>query len=351
MRRFKKIIKIIVSMFMITTILLNWSKEAASFSVVNNKPVKVAVFLLDFTDDFISQIGKSLESIQKENQGRVEFTFYDGKSNQAIQNESIDKVLNEGADLILLNIVNRKDSRTIINRIKETNIPVIMFNREPLTPDVIQSYSKALYIGTDGTQAGILQGKMITDTWNNSKELIDKNRDNVIQYIMLEGEPESREAIERTKYSVLTINDAGINTQLIALRVCNWLEDLAYEAIKSLFLRYGNQIEVIIANDDTMAIGAIKALKEYQYNNGDKLKTIPVVGVDVVPEAKELIEKGEMLGSVVQDPRDYAEAMYACGMNLIAGKNPIEGTEYKLDDTGVAIRLPYLEYVYKNIFY
>ena len=310
----------------------------------------MAVFLVDFRYEFIASIGEDLKAIQKENEGKVEFTLYDGKTNQAIQNESINKVLKEGIDLILLNIVNREDSRAVINRIKETNTPVIMFNREPLTPSVIQSYSKALYIGTDSTQAGILQGKMLIDTWNNSKQFIDKNRDNIMQYVMLEGQSDDREAIERTKYSVLTIENAGIKIQLIALKVCNWFEDLAYEAMKSLFLQYGNKIEVIIANNDSMAIGAIKALQEYGYNKGDKSKTIPVVGVDAIPEAKALIEKGEMLGSVVQDTRAYADALYICGMNLVAGKSPIEGTTYKLDDTGVAIRLPFSEYVYKNIF-
>ena len=99
-----------------------------------------------------------------------------------------------------------------------------------------------------------------------------------------------------------------------------------------------------------MAIGAIKALQEYGYNNGDKSKTIPVVGVDVTPQAKEFIEKGYMLGSVFQVPRAYAEALYACGMNLIARKSPVEGTKYKLDDTRVSIRLPHTDYFYKNIF-
>lgn len=335
---------------MIITILPNWNKKVISASKAREKPVKVAVFLVDFRYEFIASIGEDLKAIQKENEGKVEFTLYDGKTNQAVQNESIKKVLKEGIDLILLNIVNREDSKTVIDRIKETNTKVIMFNREPLTPDVIQSYAKALYIGTDSTQAGVLQGKMLIDTWNNSKQFINKNNDNIMQYVMLEGPSNDREAIERTKYSVLTIEDGGIKTQLLALKVCDWFEDLAYDAIKSLFLQYGDKIEVIIANNDSMAIGAIKALQEYGYNKGDKSKTIPVVGVDAISEAKELIEKGEMLGSVVQDTKAYAEALYICGMNLVAGKSPIEGTAYKFDDTGVAIRLPFSEYVYKNIF-
>ena len=107
---------------------------------------------------------------------------------------------------------------------------------------------------------------------------------------------------------------------------------------------------MIIANDDTMAIGAIKALQESGYNKGYKSKTIPIVGVDVIPMAKEFIERQYMLGSVYQDARGYAEAMYTCGLNMIEGKSPIEGTQYTLDNTLVSIRLPHKGYFYINIF-
>lgn len=332
------------------TILTYYGKKANSIAWAELKPAKVSVFLLDFKDDFISEIRQSLEDVQKENPGKVEYTFYDGKSDQATQNEELDKVLQESTNLILLNIVDRAYAKETIDKIKEHNIPVILFNREPLTPVPVQSYSKALYIGTDAVNAGELQGKMLIDAWNTSKAYIDKNADNKMQYFMLEGEGDSTEAIQRTKYSVLTIEKAGIKTQQVALNFCNWREDLAYNATKSVFEKYKGEIEVIISNDDTMAIGAVKALQEKGYNKGDKSKTIPVVGVDVTPEAKELIEKGYMLGSVYQNPRGYAEALYACGMNMIEGKSPIADTKYTLDDTRVAIRLPQENYFYKNIF-
>ena len=350
MKILKRILSFIIIIFWVSTALTGYSKKVVSTAFAQVKPAKVSVFLLDFTDDFISEIRQNLEAVQKENPGTVEYTFYDGKSNQAVQDEELDKVLREGTDLILMNIVDRAYAKTVIDRIKERNIPVIFFNREPLTPVPIQSYSKALYIGTDARTAGELQGKMLIDTWNTSKSYIDKNKDNIMQYVMLQGEGDNTEAIQRTKYSVAAIEKAGIKTQQVALKICNWREDLAYNATKSEFDKYKDQIEVIIANDDTMAIGAIKALQEYGYNMGDKSKTIPVVGVDVIPVAKEFIERQYMLGSVYQDARGYAEAMYTCGLNMIKGESPIRDTQYTLDNTLVSIRLPHKGYFYINIF-
>lgn len=348
----KRILFTFISVFLAIISLINCNNRFLIQSSAQEKTIKADVFLLDFTDDLISAIGKNLKDIEKENPGKVKYTVYDGKSNQDVQNEQIDKVLSEGTDLILLNIVNREDSQEVINKIKLANIPVILFNREPLTPKPLQSYNKAFYIGTDSKEIGNLQGKMLIDVWNTTRKYVDKNNDEIMQYVMLEGEINNKDAIERTQYSVSTIQEAGIKTELLDLKVCNWLEDLAYEAIKTSFLKYGNKIEVIIANDDTMAIGAIKALQEYGYNKSDSdiSKIIPVVGVDVTPEAKELIEKGQMLGSVYQDAREYANALYICGMNLVHEKSPIDGTKYKIGDTGVVIYFPIGKYLYKNVF-
>ena len=96
-----------------------------------------------------------------------------------------------------------------------------------------------------------------------------------------------------------------------------------------------------------MAIGAIQALQKYGYNKGDKTKIIPVFGVDAIPEAQDLIRKGFMTGTVIQDAPAMAKAFYTVGMNLVYNKNPLEGTDYKFDETGVAIRIPYREYISK----
>lgn len=351
MKALKRILSLITIVFFISNLSINLNIKNIQTVFAQTNPAKVAVFLLDFTDDLISEIRQNLEEIQKQHPNEVQYTFYDAKSDESKQNAQIEKALNEGIfDLIILNIVNRGNATTVINRIKEFNIPVILFNREPLTPVPLQSYGKALYIGTDGKQAGTLQGKMLIAAWNTSSKDIDKNNDNIMQYVMLEGEGDNAEAIERTKYSVSTIEKAGIKTQQVALAIADWREDLAYNAMKTIYEKYKDQIEVIIANDDSMAIGAVKSLQEYGYNKGDLSKTIPIVGVDVIPDAKELIDKGEMLGSIFQFPKDYADALYATGINMIAGKSPIANTKYTLDDTRVSIRLPQNKYYYRNMF-
>ncbi|MDS0526744.1 galactose ABC transporter substrate-binding protein [Clostridium sp. SHJSY1] len=347
-----KLLKKTLAIYIITTIILNIIPGFKHYMALeidpvdsSRVPVKIALFAKDLTDDYLQYLRKNFEDIQKNNEGKVMFNFYDAKSNEEIQNSEINHKLKEGVDLILLDMVNTNNIKEMIARISQYNVPVIVFNREPLSLDPLKSYKKALYVGTNSKQAGILQGKMISDAWNKHKDVIDKNKDNILQYVILIGEAFNNTALNRAKYSISTIQEAGIKTQELAAPVLNWNTDLARSTVDSLLKRYGNKIEAIISNDDSMAIGAVEALQKYGYNKDDKSKLIPIVGVDLVPEAKELISQGIILGSPSQDPLEMVKAIYATGMNLINNKNPIEGTQYKLDETGVAVRIPFDEYV------
>lgn len=345
MKFFKKVLVIILALVIISNI----AQNNVYAEVSNNNEIKInaAVFLYDFKDQFISLVKQNLEEIQKENEDRVKFTFFDAEGNQSIQNESIDKAIEENFNLFIVNFVTTKANimENTINKIEQRNIPLILYvEPDEIMVKLINNPKEALFIATEVNQSGILQGNIIVKKWSSDREQIDKNGDNILQYVMLRGKRDSPIADARTEYSISTINRAGINTQEIASVNSDWDQGLAREAVESLFLSSGGKIEAIIANNDAMAIGAIEALQEYGYNQGDKSKEIVVVGIDAIPTARELIKKGFMTGTVIQDPHAIAETFYIVGMNLVNNRYPLENTNYKFDTTGIVIRLPYQEY-------
>lgn len=333
--------------FMIITILINIIQNKVNISSVSAiaNPPNVGVLLFNETDPYIASVKQSLENIEKENPDKVRFSFYDAKDNQSIQNEALGNLISNNIDLLLVNLVDTRKNTVldIINRVKAKNIPLIFFNIELPIYDSDNS-KRVIIISNDSGKSGSMQGKILVDLWNNNKEIIDKNKDNILQYIMLQGKTNNQAAINRSVYSIGTLNDNGIKTEELALTVCNWDRDCAKNAINSLLLKYGNNIEAIISNNDAMAVGAIEALQTYGFNKGDKTKTIPVVGVDAIPEARDLINKGFMSGTVTQDPKDLANALYFVGLNLVHNRDPLEGTNYKFTRPGV-IETPYYEYI------
>lgn len=351
MKYLRSILVMIIFISFISFIILNCNNYTVytSHRFDQREPVQVSVLLYRFDDAYISLVKKSLEEIEVKNQEKAKFTFYDGKNDQSIQDETLDAILNEKkTDLILLNLVDTRSTKQAIDKIKENNIPVVLFNREPVDIEAIRSYYKSYFVGTNASEAGIIQGNILVNKWKQNKKQIDRNKDDIMQYILLIGEAGNIEAIDRSKYSVLTINNAGIRTQELGAKVCNWNQEEGKNAMRALLSQWGNKIEVVISNNDSMAIGAIEALQEQGYNNGDKTKIIPIVGVDAIPAAQELIKEGVMTGSVLQDPSIMADALYSVGMNIVNNRNPLEGTDYKFDETGVAIRLPYKEYIVKQ---
>ncbi|OOM78555.1 galactose ABC transporter substrate-binding protein [Clostridium sp. BL-8] len=341
------LIFVMIPIIIISAINLSEKNVYAAQNQNKKLPIKIAVFFDNSNAMYISLLKQNLEQIQRENEDKVKFTFFNASDNQSVQNQSIENALNDNFDLFIISIItpNLNDVKSTLSKVIAKNIPLIL-NPDPAKEiiDFVRPYKRFVIIGADFEQSGIMEGKLLVDEWNSHKESIDKNHDNVLQYIMLKGRIGSPLTYLRTKYSILTLNDAGIRTEELAAPYCEWLEDCAENSIESLFLKYSNKIEAIISNNDAMAVGAIKALQKYGYNKGNKNELIPVVGIDGMPAAKKLIQQGFMEGTVVVEPHDLAEALYSIGMNLALGKSPLENTQYKFDDTGFTVHLTYKEY-------
>lgn len=139
---------------------------------------------------------------------------------------------------------------------------------------------------------------------------------------MLKGPISDPATTARSKYSIRALNESGIKTEELSSTFCNWDQTCARDAINSIFLTQGGKTEVIITGNDAMAIDAIESLQKYGFNKGDASKYIPVIGIGGLPETEELIKQDSIIGTVIQDPSDYANAVYTIGMNIAQGKNP-----------------------------
>jgi methyl-galactoside transport system substrate-binding protein len=349
MKIFKKALLIIISILIITTTLIGSDIKRNSI-FVKQEIVKAAVIVNSFDNEYMVLMREQLKQIQEANVGKIEFTFFDANGNQDNQNQIIDSAIKNNYDVLMINLVDVSTGvvDTVIDRIKISGIPVAFFNIEPFIRDSIKSYGKAVIVASDAEQSGTLQGEIIIDEWNKNNNAVDRNKDNALQYIMLAFSEDNTLSVARANYSIAAIRNAGITPAPIDLKTSDGSEEESRKVIQPLLLTYGDRIEAIIASNDTMAIGAIQALQAYGYNSGVQSRQIIVVGGNGVPEALELINNGFMTGTVIQDAPEMAKALYSIGINLALDKNPLEGTTYKFDETGITIRLPYTKYIKAN---
>ncbi|PKH24332.1 galactose/glucose ABC transporter substrate-binding protein MglB [Enterobacterales bacterium CwR94] len=293
---------------------------------------RIGVTIYKYDDNFMSVVRKDIEKEAK-GSSDVQLLMNDSQNSQSTQNDQVDVLIAKGVKALAINLVDPAAAGTIIDKVKGNDIPVVFFNKEP-TAKALASYDKAYYVGTDSKESGLKQGELIEKHWKANPNW-DLNKDGQIQFVLLKGEPGHPDAEARTKYVIEQLNQDGIKTQQLHMDTAMWDTAQAKDKMDAwLSGPNGGKIEVVIANNDAMAMGAVEALKSHNKTS------IPVFGVDALPEALALVKSGAMAGTVLNDAENQAKATFQMAKNLAAGKPATEGTNYKLE--GKVVRVAYV---------
>ena len=310
----------------------------------NNKGnlIKIGVTIYKYDDNFMSYVRRYIESSAN---AKARLFINDSQNNQAKQLEQIDTMIAKGVKALAINLVDPKSAITVIAKAKKANLPVIFFNKEPEL-EVLNSYEKSWYVGTNSQESGIIQGTIITNLWNKNKEQWDLNQDGKIQYVLLKGEPGHPDAEARTKYVIDEVKKAGIEVEKLAIDTAMWDATKAANKMDVWISKYGNKIELVIANNDAMALGALSSLEKAGYFKDNKL--VPIVGVDAIPEVLIKIREGKIVGTVLNDAKNQGKATFDLAFNAALGKDILADTQWKLD-VNKAVLVPYISITKDNL--
>ena len=245
---------------------------------------KIAVLLYDATDPYIGTVRKAMEEIDA-NDDSITLEFHDGQNDAAAQTNQLDNIISQGVDGILVNIVEITGAPTFIEKLEDSGIPYLFFNRD--MTESFEGTDKTIFIGTNAPEAGGMQGEMFVG-YAKANDKWDRNGDGVVQYAILHGGLDNAEAKARSEYSVKTVEEAGFKVEELANQVAEWNTAKAKEATDAWLQSFPNDLDVIFANNDGMALGAVEALKQAGIDD------IPVYGVDAIQEALVSVENGEM---------------------------------------------------------
>ncbi|QIW15348.1 methyl-galactoside ABC transporter substrate-binding protein [Pasteurellaceae bacterium RH1A] len=292
---------------------------------------KIGVTIYKYDDNFMSLMRKEIQK-EAEPLKDVQLLMNDSQNAQSIQNDQVDVLISKGVKALAINLVDPSAAPTVIGKAKPDNLPIVFFNKDP-GEAALAKYENAYYVGTDPKESGLIQGNLIAKQWK-ANPALDLNKDGKIQYVLLKGEPGHPDAEARTKYVVEELNNQGIGTEQLFIDTGMWDAAMAKDKTDAwLSSSKANQIEVIISNNDGMALGALEATKAHG-------KKLPIFGVDALPEALQLIQKGELAGTVLNDGVNQGKAVVQLSNNLAKGKPATEGTNWKLENR--VVRVPYV---------
>jgi methyl-galactoside transport system substrate-binding protein len=299
--------------------------------------ITIGANIYTFNDNFMNGVVRPELERYAEEKG-VELDLVDSEGSQATLNNQVDTFISKGVDVLAINLVDPAAAGAIIEKAKDADIPLVLFNKEATVEGVMDDYDKVWYVGTDSAEAGIIQGEMMVADWQANPEW-DLNGNGTLDYVLLKGEPGHPDAEARTVEAVKAFTDAGIDVNELALQPSTqWSTADANNTMEAwLDTAWANDIELVICNNDGMAFGAIQAMAANGFD-------IPVYGVDALEEAIAKIGTGDMNGTVLNDGVNQARATIDLAINAANGVDVLEGTDWVLDSpTGTkAVRVPYV---------
>ena len=322
---------------------------------------EVAIFWYTFGDTYLSSVRAAMNAAW--DAAGIKYQDYDANNSQTTQTEQIQTAITKGAAVLVVNIVDASSddaTQAIVDMAQAANIPLVFFNRS-VSEEIVSAYDQAAYVGTDYTQAGHMQGEMIGNYVLENYDTLDLNGDGQISYVMFKGQEGNMEADARTQYGVedadavltaagkpaLVFYDEANTSKYLLDANGAWSAQQGQDLMQTLLSKYsedsGNMVELVIANNDDMALGAISALQNAGYNK-EGGKYIPVFGVDATDAAKEKIADGSMTGTIKQDAEGMANAVVVISQNLATGADKFTS----IDEANVVgtwrVNIPYSAY-------
>lgn len=201
----------------------------------------------------------------------IEFIYTDANGDTARQVQDIEKLAAWGVDVLITSPRDAELMREPIARVYRKGIPVILLSRRVNGDEFTQ------FITADNRAIGRQAAQYL------ARQLGGKGR-----VLVLQGVPTASSAIDRTAGFNETLKQYP-GLKVVAVRPADYLRAQAIQRIEEV-LAERLQFDAIYSQSDSMAIGAILALKKA----GIDPKKIPITGIDYISEAREAIRAGEL---------------------------------------------------------
>lgn len=229
-------------------------------------------------------------SVKEEAEKRgYELKFGDGQGKPENQLKAFSSFVVQGVDAIIVAPIVETGWETSLRKAQAKNIPVIILDR---TVDVSDDSLFAAYVGADTYHEGILAAEWVV------KEF-DAGNGGTANIVELEGTPSSSPAINRHKsfHSVIDQHDGLkiIDSQSGAFSRAN-----GKQVMEAMLKKHGPEnIDLVYAHNDDMALGAIQAIEEAGLKPAVDIK---LISIDAVKASFEAMVDGKLNCTVECNP-------------------------------------------------
>ena len=253
------------------------------------------------SDTFLTVLRKGIEKAGADAKQPIQIEIAD--DDVAKQLSQIQNFIAAKVDAVIVNAVDTSATAPMTKLANEAGIPIVYVNRQPA--DVDKMGPKGAFVASNEADSGTLEAKAIC-------KLIGGKGD----ILVLEGDLANQAAVQRTKdiHEVIATDDCK-GMKIIDEQTAGW-DPVKAQDLMTNWIAAGKKPRAVIANNDNMALGAIKAMKAA----GMSTKDIPVGGVDATQEALASMKAGDLNVTVFQDAAGQGKGAVDTAIKLVKGE-------------------------------
>jgi inositol transport system substrate-binding protein len=263
-------------------------------------PIRIGV-AFPIIDQFLQTVQTGME-VKAAEIGGVELNVVSAEEDTATQLGQIENFIIDEVDAIVIIPVDTDAAGPMTQAATDAGIPLVYVNR---VPSDLPADGSVPYVGSDSLFAGTVEMEMLA-------ELADFQGNVVI----LIGDPANEAAIQRTQ-GCKNVVDQHEGLQVTKEQSGGWFRVEGLNIMEN-WIQTGDQIDIVCANNDEMALGAIEALRD-----ADLLDQVIVGGVDATTDALAAMAAGDLEVTVFQNADAQGGGGIEAAVKLVNGE-PIE---------------------------
>ncbi|MRH41947.1 substrate-binding domain-containing protein [Aquibacillus halophilus] len=215
-----------------------------------------------------------------------ELKFSDAQQKQENQIKAIRSFIAQKVDAIVFSPVVETGFETVLQEAKDAKIPVFLSDR---AVDIEDDSLWVTFLGSDFIEEGKKAGNWLVEEMEGEGEV------NIVE---LQGTVGSAPAIDRKEGFEQIISEYP-NFEITKSQTGDFTRAKGKEVMEAFLKSDGDNIDVLYAHNDDMAIGAIQAIEEYGLKPAED---IVIIGVDAVKGAFEAMAAGKMNVTIECNP-------------------------------------------------
>lgn len=277
-------------------------KTSTSPATPAAKQITIGITYQDLQDEFIINIQDAVRAEAKKL--NVNLIESDGQGNAENQISQVQDFLAQNVDAIILNPFEKDGSAPAVNLAVKAHKPIVVVNA------IVSNLDKAnAYVGSQDAEAGRIEAQRMADVLN--------GKGNVV---IIHG-PNGHSAEVQRSEGIREVLAKYPDIKVVAEQPANWNRSQALNLMEN-WLASGQKIDGVIAQNDEMALGALKAIEA-----AGKGGQIAVIGIDAIPDALKAVADGKMAGTVFQDAKGQGAMAVDLAVDLVQGK-PVKHDNY-----------------------